>query len=369
MKIKRLVLKNFRNYSDLSWSPGEFINIISGKNAQGKTNLLEALFFCVNGRSFRTSKIKNIIGYNGTESYASAIINNNHSSIKLEVYLNSNSKTVFKVNGSKENKNNLCRYGYAVAFTPADLGLITGSPLERRKWIDFELGVLSIEYQHNLDKYEKVVAHRNNLLKTNGSNANIRALIEPWNEQLVYYGSNLIEARIGLLKEIFPYLREVVSNLTSGKEEITFNYISSLPLEKGMNKENISLLFKKTVDNCLNQEIYRQQTLYGPHRDDLIFFLNGINVKNFGSRGQQRTVILALKIAVMKMFYQEYNEYPILLLDDVFLELDQYRQKGLIEILADQSQVFITSEKSLEGYFNGKEDNYVVLDGKIYKGG
>lgn len=365
MKIKRLVLKNFRNYSDLSWSPDEFINIISGKNAQGKTNILEAIFFCVTGRSFRTSKLKDLIGWQGSESYAAAVIENNNSSSEISVYLNNGSKTVFSLNGRKENKNALFRHGYAVAFTPSDLDLLTGSPSGRRKWIDFELGIFSVKYLHDLYKYEKVVIQRNNLLKTKGRCSNIKDLLEPWNDQLIYYGSSLISARMGLLKDIFPYLREVVLSLTDGKEEMTFNYISSLPLEKGMNKEDIFCLYKKIVDNNFSQEINRQQTLFGPHRDDLAFFLNGIDVKKFGSRGQQRTVILALKIAVMKMFYQEYKRYPILLLDDVFLELDKYRQKGLVKILTNQSQVFITSERNLEGYFGGKEKCFTISDGRL----
>ncbi|NTW04963.1 MAG: hypothetical protein HGA27_02440 [Peptococcaceae bacterium] len=136
-------------------------------------------------------------------------------------------------------------------------------------------------------------------------------------------------------------------------------------MDKGMDKKGILKLYKEIVEKQLEQEISRQQTLFGPHRDDLSFYLNGIEVKKYGSRGQQRTVVLALKIALMKMFNQEYQEYPVLLLDDVFLELDSARQKGLVEILKSDAQVFISSERKLAEYFDGRERRFNVSQGVI----
>ena len=368
MKVKRLVLKNFRNYSDLSWQPDSFINIISGNNAQGKTNILEALFFCANGRSFKTAKDKDIIGLGGDESYASTKMEKNNSCFEISVCISNQLNSVFCLNGKRTSKNNLYRPGYAVAFTPSDLDLIVGAPSGRRKWLDLELGIFNLHYNYILTKYEKVVTQRNNLLKISGRQSNIKKLIEPWNEQLFNYGSNLIKIRMDLLKQIFPYLREIVYVLTDGKEELTFNYVSSLPLEKGIDEKGIQKVYREMVVNCFQQEINRKQTLFGPHRDDLLFFLNGINVKNFGSRGQQRSVVLALKIALLKMFNNDFFEYPILLLDDVFLELDIHRQKGLVNLLSNDIQVFITSDRRLDGYFDGKESKFFVSEGKIIKG-
>lgn len=365
MIVKRLVLKNFRNYSDLSWQPGSGINIISGNNAQGKTNILEALYYSANGRSFRTSRDKEIIGWNGEDSYVSTQFEGKKSSFEISSYIKNEHQSSFSINGQKERKNKIFKPGFAVVFTPADLDLIAGSPSGRRKWLDYELGSFKIDYLHNLSNYEKVVNQRNNLFKNRDRRLNISDLIGSWDEQLFFYGVNLITERIKLLRELFPYLREVVSILTDGREEITFNYLSSLPLDKGMDKKGILKLYKEIVEKQLEQEISRQQTLFGPHRDDLSFYLNGIEVKKYGSRGQQRTVVLALKIALMKMFNQEYQEYPVLLLDDVFLELDSARQKGLVEILKSDAQVFISSERKLAEYFDGRERRFNVSQGVI----
>lgn len=366
MIVRRLVLKNFRNYSDLSWFPHPSLNILSGNNAQGKTNLLEAIFFCTAGRSFRTSREREMIGWSAEKCLAAAEVETVNSSLKISVYLHSSGKTSFSLNGRKESKSRIYRPGLSVAFTPADLELVKGSPSERRKWVDQELGPFDVQYLHSLNKFEKVLAQRNNLLKGGGHQGKISDLIEPWNEQMFLYGSSIISIRMRLLKSLFPHLREVFSGLTSGKEEISFNYLSSLPLEKGMGPGDLRRLYEETVRKRFGQEVERQQTLFGPHRDDLAFFINGSDVRRFGSRGQQRSVVLALKISLMRMFFEEYGEYPVLLLDDVFLELDRQRQKGLEKLLRGEAQVFITSDRRLDGYFDGQAKIYTVAGGKIH---
>lgn len=365
MIVRRLALKNFRNYSDLSWFPHPLLNILSGNNAQGKTNLLEAIFFCTAGRSFRTSRDREMVGWPGEDCYAGAQIERLNSSFEISVSLNSSGKTSFFTNGRKESKGRIFRPAMSVAFTPEDLDLVKGSPTERRKWMDLDLGTFDVQYLHNLDKFEKVLVQRNNLLKNGGRRLKINELVEPWNEQMFLYGSSIISTRIRLLKHLFPLLREVFGILTSGKEEISFNYLSSLPLEKGISPGDLTGLYRETVMKKFSQEAERQQTLFGPHRDDLTFFINGADVRRFGSRGQQRSVVLALKIGLMRMFLEEYGEYPVLLLDDVFLELDRQRQKGLENILNGEAQVFITSDRRLDGYFHGKGRTYTVSEGKI----
>ncbi|MCL6612516.1 MAG: DNA replication/repair protein RecF [Peptococcaceae bacterium] len=368
MIIGRLELKNFRNYANLSWRPHPYINILSGNNAQGKTNLLEAIFFCTAGRSFRTSREREMIGWTAESCYAAAEIEKGESAFEISVCLSHGGRTHFRLNGQKKNRGKIFRPGLSVSFTPADLDLVGGSPSERRKWLDLELGPFDFRYLPSLDKFEKVLSQRNNLLRSGARQGKIIELIEPWNEQMFLYGSSIIMFRMRLLKALFPRLREVFSVLTSGKEEITFNYISSLPLEKGMGPADLRGLYEETARKNFGREVERQQTLFGPHRDDLAFFINGSDVRRFGSRGQQRSVVLALKISLMRLFFEEYGEYPVLLLDDVFLELDRQRQRGLEFILGEEAQVFITSERRLDGCFGGRSRTYTVDGGKINRG-
>jgi DNA replication and repair protein RecF len=366
MKIQRLSLKNFRNYRELDWNPHYRFNIITGDNAQGKTNLLEAVFFCTAGRSFRTARDREMVNWEEEECRAGAAIDKKDASLEIAAVLSKSARTAFAVNGVKQNRARIFRPGLALSFTPTDLDLIRGSPSERRKWMDFDLGPFDFEYLFNLGKYERVLAQRNNLLKRGGGKPVDD--IEPWNEQLVYYGSRIINSRINLLKNLFPHLKQVFGGLTAGKEEISFHYLSSLSLERGMGQKEIAGLFAETLRRKLPEEAARQQTLYGPQRDDLNFFINRSDARKFGSRGQQRSVVLALKLSLINMFWEEYRQYPILVLDDVFLELDSTRRSGLDKILEGEGQVFITSNRDIKGYFSGDSRTYRIEEGKLYGG-
>jgi DNA replication and repair protein RecF len=368
MRMERLVLKNFRNYSDLSWYPHPSINIITGDNAQGKTNLLEAIFFCTAGRSFRTARDKDIIKWQEEECFINVTMDKKRAPLELSACLNNSENTMFFLNGSKMNKNRIFQPCLSVAFTPADIDLIRGSPSERRRWVDLELGPYDVQYLFNLKRFEKVLYQRNNLLKCSVRGKSISGLIEPWNEQMFLYGSRIINTRMELLRSLFPHLRDTFAVLTAGKEEISFKYVSSIPLERGMRLEEIEKVFRDTVRKKAGLEILRQQTLFGPHRDDVVFYVNGEEVRKFGSGGQQRSVLLALKLSLMKLYFEEYNEYPVLLLDDVFLELDRQRQQGLDNLLREEGQVFITSNRVLTGYFAGQAKTFEVSRGKISGG-
>ncbi|MFZ5645081.1 MAG: DNA replication/repair protein RecF [Bacillota bacterium] len=367
MRVGRLYLSNFRNYKELNWIPHPHLNIVTGDNAQGKTNLLEAVFFCTAGRSFRTAREREVINWQEEECLIKSQVERNNYSVEITVSLDKKGAKVFSENGIKKSRGKIFNPILSLSFTPTDLDLIRGSPSERRKWIDLELGPYDYQYLYNLSKYERVLSQRNNLLKDRltGKPAEF---IEPWNQQLVFYGSRIINSRIALLKKIFPVLKEVFGGLTAGKEDITFNYLSSLPLEKGMSPEEIEKLYEETVRKRIKEELLRQQTLFGPHRDDILFFINKKDTRKFGSRGQQRSVVLSLKLSLLKMFYDEYGEYPVLLLDDVFLELDIHRRKGLDNLLEGEGQVFITSNREIEGYFSGDFRTYRIEGGQI-KGG
>jgi len=289
--------------------------------------------------------------------------------LKGKIFPHLGSKNFF-INGHKQSKGKIFQPCLSVSFTPTDLDLIRGSPSERRKWLDFELGPYDYKYFYNFNHYDRILSQRNNLLKNYGygNKKSLIEMIEPWNEQLFAYGSMIINSRINLLRNIFPHLKDVFIDLTGGKEELSFNYLCSLPLEKGINPGDMSKLYEDTIRKKFDDEVARQQTLSGPHRDDITFFINKTDVKKFGSRGQQRSVVLALKLALMRMFYQEYGEYPVLILDDVFLELDNWRRKGLDSLLKGDVQVFITSNSTLQEYFSGRAGSYRVEKGKICGG-
>jgi len=367
MIIKKLFLKNFRNYIDLTWYPHNYLNLITGDNAQGKTNLLESVYFCTSGRSFRTSWDKEMINRQEQECSAGVEIESGGSLRETIVKLNKTAKTAFFFDGSRQSKNKIFQPGFSISFTPEDLDLITGSPSGRRKWMDYELGPFDVQYLFNLNKYEKVLAQRNNLLKKNYNGPKLNDLIEPWNEQLFNYGSKLVMSRISLLKAIFPYLKESFSSLTAGKEDITFKYMSSIPLEKGMSPEQLRSIFEKTVKTRFNEEVARQKTLFGPHRDDIFFLINGQDTKKFSSRGQQRSLVLSLKLALRQMFHVEYKEYPVIILDDVLFELDKYRQYGLDNLLNSEGQVFVTANFIPAGCFSRRSGMFRVIGGKIFR--
>ncbi|MFZ5649534.1 MAG: DNA replication/repair protein RecF [Bacillota bacterium] len=369
MRVKCLILRNFRNYGDLTWKPHPYLNIVSGDNAQGKTNLLEAVFFCTAGRSFRTTRERDMVNWDQDSSLARAQLEKGDTLVEISVSLNTNGGKYFLLNGKKQNRSSIFRPCLSVSFTPLDLDMIRGSPSERRKWIDLELGPYDSQYIYNLDKYERVLIQRNNLLKSyHGGRTKLAEMISPWNEQLFIYGSKIINSRINLLKNIFPHLKEIFSILTSGKEEFSFKYLSTLPLEKGIGPDDLKIIFEEMSKKKFPEEVIRQQTLVGPHRDDILFFINRSDARKFGSRGQQRSVVLALKLSLMKLFYSEYGEYPILIMDDVLHELDSQRRTGLDKLINGDGQVFITSNRLLGGLFTGRAGKYRVERGKIHEG-
>lgn len=369
MRVKCLTLRNFRNYGDLTWKPNPCLNIVSGDNAQGKTNLLEAVFFCTTGRSFRTTGERDMVNWDQESSLVRAQLEKGDTIVEISVCFNKNGGKYFLLNGKKQNRSSIFRPGFSVSFTPLDLDMIKGSPAERRKWIDLELGPYDPQYIYNLDKYERILTQRNNLLKSyQGGRTKLAEMISPWNEQLFIYGSKIINSRINLLKNIYPHLKEIFFILTSGKEEFSFNYLSTLPLEKGIGPGDLKTAFEEMSKKKFPEELARRQTLVGPHRDDIRFLINRSDSRKFGSRGQQRSVVLALKLSLIKLFYSEYGEYPILILDDVLHELDSQRRTGLDNLINGKGQVFITSNSSLGGLFNGRDGKHRVERGKIYEG-
>lgn len=367
MILKRLVLENFRNYKDLSWHPYSKVNIITGNNAQGKTNLLEAIYFCTTGRSFRTSREREMINKNADSFRIHTFLEREGSDFDISLALGEKGKIELLANGSRHKKSRLFQPGMSISFTPADLDLIRGAPAERRRWIDFEIGCFDIQYLFNLHNYNRVLTQKNNLLKTSKKNNNLIETLEPWNIQLSLYGSKIIYSRLILLGKLSPIFKSIYRELTSGKEEIYFKYLCSIPLEDKLSFEKIKSSFTEAIAQKSSEELIRQQTLVGPHRDDVHFFINGLDARQFGSRGQQRSVVLSLKMSLLNLYYEEYSEYPIMLMDDVLLELDDSRQAGLARLFSLPLQAFITSTVVPEN-FPGDFKTFEVVKGQVKEG-
>lgn len=365
MFLKRLELTKFRNFLNQDFEPGLLFNIITGKNAQGKTNILEAIYLCCTGKSFRTVKEKEIINWNSDFSKVYCLFETNGREFQIKALLTPGQKKIML--------NGVLVRGYplewpgVVLFTPGDLAIIKGSPQERRHFLDFEIGLFNSQYLYYFNRYQRVMMQRNNLLREIRDKKLKNESLQTWNEQICQYGAKIIYMRLMLLKKIGPIIQSLYRELTGGTEKVDIRYLSSLRINQCSTVQEIYKQFNDDLTSIRQKEIERAQSLIGPHRDDLAFFIDGYDARIYGSQGQQRTVILALKIAQIKMWHSEIGEYPILLLDDVLFELDNIRQEALFGKIGGDVQVFITSTELTNLNINKgyKKSLYTVNKGSI----
>jgi len=363
--LKQLELNNFRNYCNQVLEPGLFLNILTGRNAQGKTNILEAIYLACIGNSFRTGKEKEIIKLESDFSYIHALLQTEQRSLQINISLKPGYKKI-EVNGSLKRGSPLGWPG-VVLFTADDLVLVKGSPNERRRFLDLEIGPFHPQYSHNLARYQRVLAQRNNLLREIRQKREVIGSLQAWDEQLCSYGSKILFIRLELLKKFSPLLRSLYRQLTGGIEDFDIRYKASVKIEGLNSEEEIYSKFQQQLYHLQAEEIDRSQSLLGPHRDDLVFFINGREAKTYGSQGQQRTIVLTLKIAQIDLWKEELDEYPILLLDDVIFELDQERRQAIFERIGEMVQTFLTTTKTEDIGFSKdlNHKTYIVSHGKI----
>lgn len=355
MYLKELLLNDFRNYSRLYIQPHPELNFITGPNATGKTNLLEAVFYSGLGRTIRGLE-RDLIRWGADRARLKAVYHLTGGTVEVETEITNDGKKKMLVDGADYGRQDLPgRFGI-VLFRPDDLQIIKGPPAQRREFIDNDLGVMEPLYRDNLVKYRRVLAHRNYMLRSEGENN--RETLRIWDEQLYLYGSLLLFDRLKLFKKFFPLVRKCYHEISGAGEELAIKYLSTIKLSGVDTPQQIARAFEAEGNARHKEELYKRQTIVGPHRDDLVFYLNGKDVKQYGSQGQIRSVVLALKTAQMKMFNLETGEQPVLLLDDVLMELDRSRQEYLLEMVGGRRQAFITSA-------TGKE-NFNRYQGKIY---
>lgn len=354
MFLKSLQLKNYRNYSDLNLDFNQNKILIIGKNAQGKTNILEAVHYLSCLRSLRAKNDSELITWGQDVSSIKVNLQKDSFDTDLEVIISPPKKKVLKVNSLKKNKSSeFISYLSVVSFSVSDLLLLRGMPEDRRDWLDVAISQIYPAYSERLAKYNKIRIQKNNFLKSLKINpGQDKELLDVWNTQLITSGSNILYLRLKFLKEL-QKIADIKHNEISQKEHLAIVYNSSIvkDFDCDMSKlyliDDIAQYFRENINKRYEEELIRAQSLVGPHRDDVSFFINGIDAKKFASQGQQRTIVLALKLAELAMIQKQFSESPILLLDDVLAELDDLRQNYLLSSIQENTQTIITSVDTL----------------------
>ncbi len=337
MYITKVELQDFRNYENLNIEFHPNVNLILGNNAQGKTNLIEAIYLSSLGKSFRTSNDFEMIKFGSKFFRVKIETEKKNEDLCVEMAVSKESKAV-KLNGRKIKKiSELLENIYIVVFSPEDLKIVKEEPEKRRKFIDRELCQIRPMYFNNISRYKKILLQRNTMLKENSPKI---SLLEIWDQELAEYGSKIILMRAEFIKKLDKISSQIHKNITNGKEKLHIQYEANVPFMNSLQEQKDLFLEKIRIN--IEKDLVRRSTSVGPHRDDLKIIINGIDIRKYGSQGQQRTAALSLKLAEIMLIKEETEEDCILLLDDVLSELDEERQNYLINSLAN-IQLFITS--------------------------
>lgn len=357
MFVKSLELKNYRNYEKLHMDFDSGTNILYGDNAQGKTNILEAIYVCATSKSHRGSKDREIIHFDREESHIKLFVDKKGVETRIDMHLKKNKTKGIAIGGLPIRKaSELFGNINVVFFSPEDLNIIKNGPLERRRFLDLELCQLDRVYTANLVAYNKVLNQRNRLLKDLSFRPEYEDTLSVWDEQLVRYGQELMKIREHFIGEMNDIIRKSHERLTGGKEDIVISY------EPDTEKEH----FEEVLFLSGEKDRKNRVTTRGPHRDDILFLVNGIDIRKFGSQGQQRSAALSLKLSEIAMIKNKVKDSPVLLLDDVLSELDSGRQDHLLESIED-IQTIITCT-GLEDFVNrhfSANQVFQVIDGKV----
>lgn len=340
MIVKKLKLENFRNYNELELDFDHHLNLIIGDNGQGKTNLIEALFVGGFGRSFRTSRERELVQFNAKTAYLGIEFQQHGMESHLEMRFLEDRKKVLKYNGAPLNRlSEWVGRLNIVAFTPEDLKLVKESPVERRRFLDREISQMSTKYLMSFVHYNRALDQRNALLKSKSSNW---ALYEIWEEKMAQHGAWVIQKRLEFVGKLNLISQKIHNEMTNGEETFGVEYLCSHSNENVKEYDTIVEAMLTKLKNNREKDLERGFTGYGPHRDDLKLTIDGFDARVYGSQGQQRTAALSLKLSEIEIIFEETGEYPVLILDDVMSELDKHRQNLLIRTF-QRVQTFITA--------------------------
>jgi DNA replication and repair protein RecF len=373
MFLTKLELNNFRNYKELSLVFDKQKTLFVGKNAHGKTNILEAIYYLSILSSKRVQKDAELVNWDEDFCRIKGEVLKNDLDIELEVLINPPNKKTLKLNEIKKNKSSdFLGNLVSVNFCVDDLMLLRGAPTDRRSWIDDCISRIYPGYQDRLQKYNKIRSHRNNLLKSLRGQSFSEDILSVWDEQLIISGSNIVFLRLKYLNEIKDAIR-AKHNIIAPEEELSLTYISTIFGEiTDFDKRSIDEIaqnFKEKMDEVKQEEIIRAKTIIGPHRDDIEFFINNKSALKFASQGQQRTIVLSLKLSEIELIKQKIDDTPLLLLDDVLAELDKNRQNFLLKSIGDDIQTIITSTDAhgFETEFLNDVKIFHVKQGEVFE--
>lgn len=340
MEITCVKVNNFRNYANQTAYFSPKTNLLVGNNAQGKTNLIEAIYFCSIGKSPRVSNEKDLINYSSRKAKIDCLIKSNGGGKTIEIILSKDSKKIVKINQINILKiSSLLGTLKCVFFSPDELKLIKETPEDRRKFLNTDISQLSKRYFNSLIKYNKILQERNNLLKSTKDENVVKQTIDIWNEQLSNEGAFVVSERLKYVERIKKYINDIHSYLTNNAEKLEILYQNYTTT----NINDIKSQLKSQLESSFERDFRFGYTTVGPHRDDLKFFINGQEVKNFASQGQQRTVALSIKLSEVEIFKEVMNEYPVLLLDDVLSELDESRKQRLFNLIKNYQTIITTT--------------------------
>lgn len=343
MIIKSLELSNFRNYGFLNLEFDKGTNILYGDNAQGKTNILEAIYLCATTKSHRGTKDRDIVNFCQEEAHIRAYLEKKEEEIRIDMHLRKNKSKGIAIDGTRIKKAaELLGIMNAVFFSPEDLAIIKNGPAERRRFMDMELCQLDASYLYNLNQYNRIMNQRNKLLKDIGNDSSMRDILSVWDEQLADFGEKIVERRVLFAQQLNGIIAGIHQKLSGGREHLSIVYEpDAAPGE-----------LAEKLARCQERDIRLKMTSAGPHRDDFSFVADGIDIRKFGSQGQQRTAALSLKLSEIELVKRVTNDTPVLLLDDVLSELDSNRQNYLLNSIGD-IQTIITCT-GLDDFVNNR---------------
>ena len=357
MYIKKIKLCDYRNYKEAELELDEKVNILYGDNAQGKTNILESIYLCGTTKSHRGSKDRDIIRIGCDESHIKMYVKKEGLEHYIDMHLKKNKAKGIAINGiSIKKSSELMGFINIIFFSPEDLNIIKNGPSERRRFMDMELCQLNGIYLDNLSRYNKILNQRNHLLKQIKSNKELMDTLSVWDEQLVKYGAEIIKARSDFIYRIKDIAGDIHKKLTGGREELLVTYEPDTDIES----------FAEKMKKNIERDIYHQYTHCGPHRDDLKFIANSMDIRTYGSQGQKRTAALSLKLSEIEIVKNKSGDIPVLLLDDVLSELDRKRQNYILECIKDvQTIVTCTGLEEFVNYRMSVNKIYKVENGNI----
>ncbi len=357
MIIKSLELADFRNYDSLHIDFSKGTNILYGDNSQGKTNILEAIYLSATTKSHKGSKDKDIVNFDKEEAHIRTYLEKDSMEIRVDMHLRKNKTKGIAIDGQKIKKAaELLGLLNVVFFSPEDLSIIKNGPAERRRFVDMELCQLDQFYLYNLNHYNKIVNQRNKLLKDMYFNPSLRETLNIWDSQLVSFGSKIIERRKLFVEQLNDIIYDIHNKLSGGKEELKVKYEPDVEIAD----------YEQNLLMCQDKDVKLKQTTVGPHRDDFCFMVKDVDIRKFGSQGQQRTAALSLKLSEIELVKKIANENPVLLLDDVLSELDSHRQNYLLSTIGD-IQTIITCT-GLDEFVNNRfeiDKVFQIENGKI----